>query len=69
MMWACFDWSQIEYRLIVNDAAHFGMRGADAVVDIYNNDPQHADFHQIVADMTGLPREQSQGDQFWAGLR
>jgi DNA polymerase-1 len=63
-VWACFDWSQIEYRLIVNDAAHFNMRGADAVVDIYNNDPQHADFHQIVADMTGLPREHAKAINF-----
>ena len=33
--WACFDWNQIEFRLIVNDAAHFGFRGADEVVEIF----------------------------------
>lgn len=54
--WHKFDWSQIEYRLIVNDAAHFEMRGADTVVEKYRTDV-NADFHQIVADMTGLPRD------------
>jgi DNA polymerase I-like protein with 3'-5' exonuclease and polymerase domains len=55
-VWACFDWSQIEYRLIVNDAAHFNMRGAGAVVDIYNSDPS-ADFHSVIAALTNLPRD------------
>lgn len=53
--WHKFDWSQIEYRLMVNDAVHFGFRGAEEVADIYKKDPK-ADFHQIVADMTGLDR-------------
>ena len=53
--WFKNDWSQIEYRLIVNDAASLKLPGAQAVVDKYNSD-QNADFHQIVADMTGLDR-------------
>lgn len=53
--WNKFDWSQIEYRLMVNDAAYHGFRGAEDVVNIYKTDSK-ADFHQIVAEMTGLDR-------------
>jgi DNA polymerase I-like protein with 3'-5' exonuclease and polymerase domains len=53
--WFKNDWSQVEYRLIVNDAASLKLSGAQAVVDKYNTD-ENADFHQIVADMTGLDR-------------
>jgi DNA polymerase I len=49
------DWSQVEYRLIVNGAASLRLPGAQSVVDKYNTD-ESADFHQIVADMTGLDR-------------
>ena len=62
-MSACFDWNQIEYRLIVNDAAHFGFRGADEVVEIFNTNSK-ADYHQVVADMTGLPRDQAKTINF-----
>jgi DNA polymerase I-like protein with 3'-5' exonuclease and polymerase domains len=50
------DYSQIEYRLIVNDAAQLKLTGAQAAADKYNID-EKADFHQIVADMTGLTRD------------
>jgi DNA polymerase I-like protein with 3'-5' exonuclease and polymerase domains len=50
------DYSQIEYRLIVNDAAQLSLPGAQAAADQYNSD-DNADFHQIVADMTGLSRD------------
>jgi DNA polymerase I-like protein with 3'-5' exonuclease and polymerase domains len=50
------DYSQIEYRLIVNDAAQLSLPGAQAAADQYNSDDD-ADFHQIVADMTGLTRD------------
>jgi DNA polymerase I-like protein with 3'-5' exonuclease and polymerase domains len=63
MLWACFDWNQIEYRLIVNDAAHFGFRGAAEIVEKFNTDPK-ADYHQVVADMTGLPRDQAKTINF-----
>lgn len=53
--WYKFDYSQIEYRLIVHDAAEMGMRGAAEVVERYRTDPD-VDFHQIVADLTGLSR-------------
>jgi DNA polymerase I len=54
--WFQNDWSQVEYRLIVNDAASRKLPGAQAAADQYSNDEQ-ADFHQIIADMTGLPRD------------
>jgi DNA polymerase I-like protein with 3'-5' exonuclease and polymerase domains len=50
------DYSQIEYRLIVNDAAQLNLPGAQIAADQYNCD-ESADFHQIVADMTGLTRD------------
>lgn len=53
--WYKFDYSQIEYRLIVHDAASNKLKGAQEVADIYNSDPD-ADFHKIVAEMTGLDR-------------
>lgn len=54
--WFQNDWSQVEYRLIVDDAASRKLPGAQAAADQYSND-DHADFHQIIADMTGLPRD------------
>jgi DNA polymerase-1 len=53
--WFKNDWPQVEYRLIVHDAASLKLAGAQAVVDKYRTD-ENADFHQIVADMTGLDR-------------
>lgn len=53
--WYKKDWSQVEYRLIVHDAAHLGFAGAAEVVRQYHDDPD-TDFHQAVADMTGLSR-------------
>ena len=50
------DFSQIEYRLIAHDACHLNLPGGRKVVDEFCNNP-NADFHQIVAEMTGLKRE------------
>jgi Mesyanzhinovviridae DNA polymerase len=61
--WFKNDWSQVEYRLIVNDAASLKLPGAQSVVDRYNSD-ENADFHQIVADMTGLDRYQAKTVNF-----
>lgn len=51
--WVSIDYSQIEYRLL----CHFG-RGASAenARQAYTNDPR-TDYHQLVADMTGLSRK------------
>ena len=48
-IWACWDYSQFEYRVFshyVND---------QTIIDKYESNPRF-DFHQLVADMTGLPR-------------
>lgn len=54
--WDSKDYSQQEPRLTVHYAKKLNLEGADAAVEYYKNDPS-ADFHQIVAEMTGLPRK------------
>lgn len=49
------DYSQIEYRLMAHDAYTHKLPGAAEVVERYKSDDS-VDFHQIVADMTGLSR-------------
>jgi DNA polymerase-1 len=47
--WCCHDWAQMDFRVFayyVNDPT---------INTMYANDP-NSDFHQLVADMTGLPR-------------
>jgi DNA polymerase I-like protein with 3'-5' exonuclease and polymerase domains len=61
--WFQNDWSQVEYRLIAHDAASLNLPGAQAVVDKYRTD-ESADFHQIVADMTGLDRNAAKAVNF-----
>ena len=53
--WGKFDYSQQEPRLTVHYGELCGLTGAEAAGDIYRESPD-ADFHKIVADMTGLPR-------------
>jgi DNA polymerase I-like protein with 3'-5' exonuclease and polymerase domains len=61
--WHKLDWSQIEFRLVVNDACELDRRGlcecpgAQAMVDEFNTNP-NADFHQIVADMIQRDRDE-----------
>ncbi len=61
--WWKFDWSQIEYRLIVHFAQLMKMTGAQGAVDAYNNDPK-TDFHLLVAGMTGLGRGEAKNLNF-----
>lgn len=61
--WFAKDWSQIEYRLIVHYAALRGFLGADEAVQRYNQD-RSTDFHQVVADLTGLPRKDAKNVNF-----
>ncbi len=56
--WWKFDWSQIEYRLVVHYAARLGLAGAGEVVDKYNSDPA-TDYHAMMAKITGLDRTQA----------
>lgn len=66
--WHKLDWSQIEYRLIANDAFELDRRGlcdcpgAQEVIDEFCNDPD-ADFHQIVANIdSARPRCRQDGE-------
>lgn len=47
--WLCTDYSQVDFRCaahLINDAA---------IIDAYRDDPS-LDYHQIVSDMTSIPR-------------
>lgn len=56
--WGSADYSQQEPRITVHFAAACRMRGADEAVERYIQNPR-TDYHQMVADMTGLPRSRS----------
>lgn len=47
--WVCNDWAQMDFRVF----AHYVNNGD--ILQLYRNDPD-TDFHQLTADMTGLPR-------------
>lgn len=47
--WACLDYSQVDFRC----AAH--LINEPAVINAYEQDPD-LDYHQVVSDMTGIPR-------------
>ena len=55
--WGCFDYSQQEPRLVVHYAALQNLYGVDEVLDAYREGD--ADFHDIVAEMAGIPRLQA----------
>ena len=48
--WACRDWSQMDFRVFAHYAAN------PKILQMYRDNPE-MDFHQMVADMTGLPRK------------
>jgi len=48
--WVCNDWAQMDFRVF----AHYVKN--KHLLDTYQNDP-NTDFHQIVSDMTGIPRK------------
>ena len=54
--WHCDDYSQIEPRLQVHYAHLMHMPGAKEAAEKYIRDPS-TDFHQMTADLTGLPRK------------
>lgn len=62
-MWLAADYSQQEYRLIVHFASAMGLRGADAAVARYREDPT-TDFHSYVAEITGLERKPAKDSNF-----
>lgn len=52
--WHCHDWAQMDFRVF----AHYVRN--PKVFKMYRDDP-NADFHQMVSDMTGLPRSPTAG--------
>jgi DNA polymerase I-like protein with 3'-5' exonuclease and polymerase domains len=54
--WAIADWSQQEPRVTVHYAVLMGLRGAEEAMRKYIDNPD-TDYHQMVADMTGLKRK------------
>lgn len=62
-VWWKFDWSQIEYRLIAHYAYIMRLPGADAVIEAYKSS-EGVDYHQIIADMTGLTRDNAKNLNF-----
>lgn len=62
-IWYKLDYSQIEYVLMIHDAVMLNLRGARDIAQKYIDD-QGADFHQLVADMTGLDRTRAKTINF-----
>ena len=58
--WLSCDYSQQEPRLAVHYAHLLKLQGAAAAVKQFREDPR-TDFHQMVADMTGLDRKTAKG--------
>ena len=62
--WGKADFSQIEYRFI----AHYAMgKGAETVRNEYREN-KDTDFHQMIMDLTGLPRRLSKNLNFGAAF-
>lgn len=57
-LWGAADYSQQEPRMAVHFAALCDVMGAEAAVQYYCDDPS-ADFHTMVAELTGLKRKQA----------
>lgn len=55
-LWAAPDYSQQEPRVGVHFAEKLNLPGAKEIGDTYRADPK-VDYHQLVADMTGLSRK------------
>lgn len=53
-LWGCRDWSQMDFRIF----AHYAQ--TPSVMAMYQANP-NTDFHQMVADLTGLPRKATPG--------
>ena len=56
--WGAFDYSSQEPRIVVHYASVAKMKGADEFVSQYRENPR-SDFHQIAADIVGVPRKQA----------
>jgi DNA polymerase I-like protein with 3'-5' exonuclease and polymerase domains len=71
-VWAKPDISQQEFRFIVHYAAKLKLTRAEAAAERYRADP-NTDFHDLVAELTGLDRKQAKNvnfaKAFGAGVR
>ena len=56
--WGAFDYSSQEPRLVVHYASLLKLDGAQGFADQYNIDAM-TDFHQMAADIVGVPRKQA----------
>ena len=61
--WCAFDYSSQEPRLVVHYAKLMGFRGAEAFASQYQKDAR-TDFHQMAADIVGVPRKQAKDINF-----
>lgn len=61
--WLRFDFSQIEYRLLVHFAATLPGNVAQRAIDMYRENPD-TDFHQMCAELTGVSRKQAKNINF-----
>lgn len=58
--WGSFDYSQIEYRMLV----HYGSGGsAELARSQYRSDP-NTDFHEFVSELTKVPRKEAKNINF-----
>lgn len=62
-IWAAVDYSQQEFRLMVHYASVCQMEGADRPVAMYIDNPD-TDFHNMVVDITGIPRRKAKDVNF-----
>jgi hypothetical protein len=62
-VWAKPDISQQEFRFVVHYAVLRNLPRAKEAADLYRSDPD-ADFHAMVADMTGLERDAAKAANF-----
>lgn len=61
--WWKYDWSQLEYRIIAHYASATNCTGIESVIEAYRTDP-NTDYHQAVAELTGLPRKSAKNLNF-----
>jgi DNA polymerase I-like protein with 3'-5' exonuclease and polymerase domains len=62
-LWGALDYSQQEYRFMVHFAELLKLEKASEAADRYRTDPA-TDFHNLVVDMTGLPRRRAKDCNF-----
>jgi DNA polymerase I-like protein with 3'-5' exonuclease and polymerase domains len=62
-IWAKPDISQQEFRILTHYAAKLKLNGAEEAAERYRADPS-TDFHDLVAELTGLDRKQAKNVNF-----